>query len=172
MDAFAVSICKGLSMKKGTLKKAIVIGLYFGFFQALMPVLGFSMGKSFSSLLQSVDHWVSFLLLFIIGIKMIKDSFEFERGLELDGDINFKPMLLLALATSIDALAVGITFAFLKINIWTAALMIGVITFIISVIGTIIGNRFGNNHKGKAELAGGIILIVIGIRILIKHILG
>lgn len=172
MDAFAVSICKGLSMKKGTLKKAIVIGLYFGFFQAFMPVLGYSMGKGFSDLLQSIDHWVTFLLLDIIGIKMIKDSFEVERGLELDGDIGFKPMLFLAIATSIDALAVGITFAFLKINIWNAALIIGVITFALSVIGTIIGNKFGNNHKEKAELAGGVILIVIGIRILIKHVLG
>ena len=154
MDAFAVSVCKGISMKKMNWKKACIIGLYFGGFQAIMPVIGYFFGSSFES---------------IIGAKMIQEAFQKEEE-EYNEDISVKTMIVLSIATSIDALAVGITFAFLKVNLLLAITLIGTITFILSVIGTKIGNRFGDKYKSKAELAGGIILIIIGLKILLEHI--
>jgi manganese efflux pump family protein len=170
MDAFAVSICKGISMKKMNWKKAVIIGIYFGGFQALMPVIGYFLGTAFESIITNIDHWVAFILLGIIGGNMIKESFENESENSND-DVSFKTMIMLAIATSIDALAIGITFAFLKVNLIAAISMIGVITFVLSVIGTKIGNRFGDKYESKAELVGGIILVLLGIKILLEHLL-
>lgn len=169
MDAFAVSICKGISMSKMNWKKAIIIGLYFGIFQALMPVIGFTLGKTFENLVTSIDHWIAFGLLLIIGIKMIIDAFK-EDNISVNDSINWKVMVILAIATSIDALAVGITFAFLQVNLLLAVLIIGIITFILCVIGTKIGNNFGNKFENKAEILGGIVLILIGVKILLEHL--
>ena len=169
MDAFAVSVCKGISMKKMNWKKACIIGLYFGGFQAIMPVIGYFFGSSFESIITNIDHWIAFILLAIIGAKMIQEAFQKEEE-EYTEDISVKTMIVLSIATSIDALAVGITFAFLKVNLLLAITLIGTITFILSVIGTKIGNRFGDKYKSKAELAGGIILIIIGLKILLEHI--
>lgn len=169
MDAFAVSICKGISMKKMNWKKALIIGLYFGGFQALMPVIGYFLGTAFESIITNIDHWVAFILLGIIGGNMIKESFEDENE-SCNDDVGFKTMVILAIATSIDALTVGITFAFLKVNLIAAISMIGVITLALSVIGTKIGNKFGNKYKNKAELVGGIILVLLGIKILLEHL--
>lgn len=169
MDALAVSICKGLSMKKFSLKKPIIIGLYFGIFQGLMPLIGYLLGHSFEKYITSIDHWVAFILLFIIGFNMIKEVLSDENNTYND-KVDFKTMLPLAIATSIDALAVGITFAFLKVNIIPAILLITIITLIISVIGVKIGNTFGNKYEKKAQIAGGIILIIIGIKILLEHL--
>ena len=169
MDAFAVSVCKGISMKKMNWKKACIIGLYFGGFQAIMPVIGYFFGSSFESIITNIDHWIAFILLAIIGTKMIQEAFQKEEE-EYNEDISVKTMIVLSIATSIDALAVGITFAFLKVNLLLAITLIGTITFILSVIGTKIGNRFGDKYKSKAELAGGIILIIIGLKILLEHI--
>ena len=169
MDAFAVSVCKGISMKKMNWKKAIIIGLYFGGFQALMPTIGYFLGSAFQSLITSIDHWIAFILLGIIGGGMIKESFEDDKE-NVNDDVGFKTMIILAIATSIDALAVGITFAFFNVNLILAVSLIGIITFIISVIGTKIGNRFGDKYERKAEMVGGIILIFLGIKILLEHI--
>lgn len=169
MDAFAVSVCKGIFMKKMDWKKAIIIGLYFGGFQALMPVIGYFLGSAFESLITNIDHWIAFILLGIIGEKMIKDSFADESD-NCNDDVSFKTMFVLAVATSIDALAIGITFAFLKVNLILAVALIGVITFILAVIGTKIGNRFGDKYQNKAELVGGIILVLLGIKILLEHL--
>lgn len=169
MDAFAVSICKGISMKKMNWKKAIIIGLYFGGFQALMPTIGFFLGSAFQSLITNIDHWIAFILLAIIGGGMIKESFE-EDSENRNDDVSFKTMILLAIATSIDALAVGITFAFLKVNLILAVSLIGIITFVIAVLGTKIGNRFGDKYKRKAEIVGGVILILLGLKILLEHL--
>lgn len=169
MDAFAVSICKGISMKKMNWKKALIIGLYFGGFQALMPVIGYFLGTAFELIITNIDHWVAFILLGIIGGNMIKESFEDESD-SCNDDVGFKTMVILAIATSIDALTVGITFAFLKVNLIAAISMIGVITLALSVIGTKIGNKFGNKYKNKAELVGGIILVLLGIKILLEHL--
>ena len=169
MDAFAVSVCKGISMKKMNWKKAIIIGLYFGGFQALMPTIGYFLGSAFQSLITSIDHWIAFILLGIIGGGMIKEAFEDDKE-NVNDDVGFKTMIILAIATSIDALAVGITFAFLNVNLILAVSLIGIITFIISVIGTKIGNRFGDKYERKAEMVGGIILIFLGIKILLEHI--
>ena len=168
MDAFAVSICKGLSMKKMNWKKAIIIAFYFGVFQAIMPVLGY-LGTTFESLITKFDHWVAFILLLAIGGNMIKESFDKEDEKKND-KVDFKTMVILALATSIDALAIGITFAFLDVNLALAVSIIGIITFIISIFGVKIGNRFGNKYQNKAELAGGIILVLLGIKILLEHL--
>lgn len=168
MDAFAVSICKGLSMKKMSWKNALIVGLYFGGFQALMPLIGYALGTRFENLIINVDHWVAFALLGLIGAHMIKESREACE--ECDPSFDFKTMITLAIATSIDALVIGMTFAFLKVNIWFAISIIGVITFILSVIGVKIGNTFGNRHKSKAELVGGVVLILIGIKILLEHL--
>lgn len=174
MDAFAVSVCKGLSMRKVNKKYCIIIGLFFGGFQALMPFIGWLLGKQFESYITSVDHWIAFVLLGFIGGKMvfeaIKDEEESMVVTELDPPLNVKELLVLAVATSIDALAVGITLAFLSVSIVEAMLIIGCVTFVISVIGVYIGNFFGNKYKSKAELAGGIILILIGLKILLEHL--
>ena len=169
MDAFAVSICKGLSMKKINYKKTIIIALYFGIFQAIMPVIGYFLGTTFESLVTQIDHWIAFILLGIIGINMIKEAFSKESE-NCNDKVDFKTMILLAIATSIDALAVGITFAFLKTEILSAVTMIGIITFILSLIGVNIGNKFGDKHEKNAEILGGIILILMGIKILIEHL--
>ena len=170
MDATAVSICKGLSMKKLVWKNAVIIALYFGIFQAVMPLLGYLFGSAFSGLVEAVDHWIAFILLSIIGGKMIKESFEDEGESETKNDsIDVKTMIVMAIATSIDALAVGITFAFFKINIIKAILIIGIITFTLSLFGVIIGNKFGDKFHGKAEIVGGVILILIGIKIFLEH---
>ncbi|MCX4304048.1 MAG: manganese efflux pump MntP family protein [Clostridia bacterium] len=169
MDAFAVSICKGLSMKKLDWKKAFIIALYFGAFQGLMPVIGYFLGATFSDLVTSIDHWIAFALLSIIGGNMIKESFDDEEEKRND-NVDFKTMIVLAIATSIDALAVGITFAFLKTNIVLSVVLIGIITFVISLLGVNIGNKFGDKFQNKAELSGGIILILIGLKILLEHL--
>lgn len=168
MDAFAVAVGKGLSMKRLSLKNAGEIGFYFGFFQALMPIIGYFLGIGFKEYITSIDHWVAFILLGLIGANMIKEAFGDEE--EVDDDLSFKTMLILAIATSIDALAVGITFAFLHVNIGYAALIIGVTTFVISVLGVKIGHVFGLRYKSKAEIAGGLILIVMGCKILLEHL--
>ena len=170
MDAFAVSICKGLSMKKMNWKKALIIGLYFGGFQAIMPVLGYFLSKGFENFVTSIDHWIAFILLSIIGGKMVKDAFSQGNSENCNEDVGFKTMIVLAIATSIDALAVGITFAFLNVNIILAIALIGSITFFLSVIGTKVGNIFGDRYENKAELLGGVILIFLGIKILLEHL--
>lgn len=168
MDAFAVSVCKGLSVKKVGVKHAALAGLYFGGFQFLMPVIGYLLGFRFESVIETVDHWVAFVLLAFIGGNMIKESFG--KAEELNDDFGVKTMLLMAVATSIDALAVGITFAFLEVQILPAAGLIGVTTFLLSFVGIYIGNAFGVRYKSKAELAGGIILVLIGVKILLEHL--
>ncbi len=169
MDAFAVAVCKGLAMKKMDYKKAIIVGLYFGIFQALMPVLGYVLGTTFEALVTNIDHWIAFLLLLGIGINMIKESFNKESE-NINDSVNIKNMLILSIATSIDALAIGITFACLKVDILLPIILIGIITFILSVIGVKVGNRFGNKYESKAEFAGGLILILLGIKILFEHL--
>ena len=169
MDAFAVAICKGLAMQKITLKKSLIVGLWFGGFQALMPALGYLLGSQFSTYITSIDHWIAFILLSIIGGNMIKEALSKEEEYTNDS-LAFKEMIILALATSIDALAVGVTFAFLNVQIVPAVLFIGVITFTLSAIGVKIGNIFGCRYKSKAEFAGGIILIIMGIKILLEHL--
>lgn len=169
MDAFAVSICKGISMKKMDWKKACIIGLWFGGFQALMPTIGYFLGNTFESLVTSIDHWIAFALLGFIGGRMIKEALSNKKE-ENDDDVSFKTMLILAIATSIDALAVGITFAFLEVNIVLAIVLIGIVSFVLSVIGTKIGNRFGSKYERKAELIGGIILVLLGTKILLEHL--
>lgn len=168
MDAFAVSVCKGLSMKKMSWKKAGIIALYFGTFQMLMPLVGYILGTSFSDLLEKIDHWIAFILLVFIGGKMIKEAFSKEES--LNDKVDFNTMVLLAIATSIDALAVGITYAFLEAsNVFSSFALIGIITFVISLFGVKIGNRFGNKYGNKAELVGGLILVFIGFKILLEH---
>ena len=169
MDAFAVSICKGLSIKKMNWKNAVIIALYFGVFQALMPLIGYFLGMTFESIVTTFDHWVAFALLTLIGGGMIKESFDDEDDKKNDR-VDFKTMVVLAIATSIDALAVGITFAFFDVNIVLAVSIIGIITFIISVLGVKIGNRFGDKYQNKAQLMGGIILVLLGFKILLEHL--
>ena len=169
MDAFAVSVCKGLAMPKITVKKAAVVGIWFGGFQALMPALGYLLGSQFKNSITAIDHWIAFILLGIIGGNMIREACSGECEKENDS-LDIKTMFLLAVATSIDALAVGITFAFLKVNIAAAVSFIGVTTFVISAAGVKIGNIFGTKYKSKAELAGGIILILLGLKILLEHL--
>lgn len=169
MDAFAVAVCKGLASKNLTLKKAGIVGLYFGLFQAGMPLLGYILGVRFQSRIEAVDHWIAFLLLLIIGGNMIKEAFSKDEECANDS-LAFKVMVILAIATSIDALAVGITFACLKVDIIPAVTFIGITTFLLSMIGVKLGNVFGAKHKSKAELAGGLILIILGAKILIEHL--
>ena len=168
MDAFAVSICKGLAMKKISFRQAAIVGLWFGGFQALMPALGFLLGTSFASLVNVVADWIAFVLLALIGGNMIKEALSKEEE-EADASLSFKTMLLLAIATSIDAFAVGVSFAFMEIGslIIPAVLFIGVITFILSMVGVKVGNVFGTKYKSKAEIVGGIILILIGVKALL-----
>ena len=169
MDAFAVAICKGLAMQKITIKKALIVGIWFGGFQGLMPAVGYLLGTQFESYITNIDHWIAFVLLFIIGGNMIKEALSKEEE-EASESLAFKEMLVLALATSIDALAIGVTFAFLKVQIVPAVLFIGCITFVLSSIGVKIGNIFGSRYKAKAEFAGGIILILMGCKILLEHL--
>lgn len=169
MDAFAVAVCKGLSMSKMSWRKACIVGAYFGIFQAAMPLIGYLLGISFQDKIASIDHWIAFVLLGSIGINMIKEATSKDKESSNDS-VKFKDMLILAIATSIDALAVGITFAFLKVNILLAISLIGIITFVLSIIGVKIGNIFGDKYEKKAELAGGTILILLGIKILLEHL--
>ena len=173
MDAFAVSICKGLSMQKIDKKYTLCIGLFFGGFQALMPLAGYLLGSRFSGYIERFDHWIAFVLLALIGFNMIKESREEEEEEEKPyAGVNFKELLILAVATSIDALAVGITFAFLGVNIWVAITIIGVTTFVLSLVGVVVGNQFGSRFEKPATIAGGIVLILIGLKILIEHLAG
>lgn len=168
MDAFAVAVCKGLSLYKLKPKHAVITGIYFGGFQALMPLIGYFLGKQFEDLITSVDHWIAFGLLGIIGANMIRESRS--KAECLNDSLSPKTMLPLAVATSIDALAIGITLAFLKVNIIYSVSFIGVITFVLSCVGVKIGNVFGEKYKSKAELAGGIVLILMGTKILLEHL--
>ncbi|HBA69299.1 MAG TPA: hypothetical protein DCZ40_08075 [Lachnospiraceae bacterium] len=169
MDAFAVAVCKGLAMNKLTLKKAAAVGAWFGGFQALMPAAGYLLGVQFKDKIASIDHWIAFILLGLIGINMIREAYSKEEE-ETDESLEIKEMFVLAVATSIDALAVGVTFAFLSVHIWMAVTFIGIITFLLSMAGVKVGNVFGTKYKAKAELTGGVILILLGIKILLEHI--
>ena len=169
MDAFAVSVCKGLAMPKCTFKKVAIVGLWFGGFQALMPAIGYILGAQFQEAIASIDHWIAFVLLALIGGNMIHEALDNDEE-EADASLDVKPMFLLAVATSIDALAIGITFAFLKVNIIPAVCFIGIVTFIISFAGVKIGNVFGARYKNKAEIVGGVILILLGLKILLEHL--
>ena len=172
MDAFAVSIGKGLSVRRIEPRHTMSVGLWFGGFQALMPLIGYFLGVSFASLVQNIDHWIAFILLGIIGVNMIREaaSNDEKKNKKATSDFSSRKMLLLAIATSIDALAVGVSFAFLGVNIWQAVVMIGVITMILSMIGLRIGNIFGCRYKSKAELFGGCVLLLMGCKILIEHL--
>ena len=169
MDAFAVSICKGLSVPKLQAKHCLICGVYFGGFQALMPLIGWALGIRFQSMITNIDHWIAFVLLAVIGANMIKESFSKEEECP-DASFGFKTMLTLAVATSIDALAVGVTFAYLDVSIVPAVLLIGATTFVCSAVGVKIGNVFGNRFQSKAEFLGGLVLIAIGLKILIEHL--
>ena len=175
MDAFAVSVCKGLAMKRATLKAEATCGLWFGGFQALMPTVGFFLGALFADAIEAFDHWVAFALLAIIGINMLKEALEKKDepgdNPEKDADLSVKTMFLMAVATSIDALAVGISLAMVgSVNIWLAAAFIGICTCLLSALGVKIGNVFGSRYEKKAELAGGVILILLGVKILLEHL--
>ena len=174
MDAFAVSVCKGLGMRRLNKKQTLIIGLYFGGFQALMPLIGWLLGSQFQKYITSIDHWIAFILLSFIGGKMmieaIREWNEEETVDVMDAPLDHKNMLVLAVATSIDALAVGITFAFLDTPIIEAITIIGITTMIISIIGVVVGNFFGSRYKSKAEFIGGLILILLGLKILLEHL--
>lgn len=169
MDAFAVSICKGMFTNDMKNKAGLIIGLYFGFFQAVMPLIGYFLGKGFSNIIGKVDHFIVFILLLSIGLNMIKDSLSNEKD-QINSKTNIKEMIPLSVATSIDALAIGISFAFLKVNIISSVLIIGIICFFLSFIGVIIGNKFGSLYEKKAGVVGGLILIIIGIKTLLIHL--
>jgi len=168
MDAFAVSVCKGLAMEKLSWKHMAVVGLWFGGFQALMPLIGYFLGSTFERYITSFDHWIAFALLTFIGVNMIRESRG--AGEKADASLDFRTMLVLALATSIDALAVGVTFAFLNVRVGFAVSVIGATTFLLSAAGVKVGNVFGMRYKAKAELAGGVILILLGLKILLEHL--
>ncbi|MBQ7840701.1 MAG: manganese efflux pump [Lachnospiraceae bacterium] len=168
MDAFAVSVCKGLALGKIKIKHMCIAGLWFGGFQALMPLIGYLLGSAFADMITQISHWIAFVLLVIIGGNMIKEAFGKEES--VDSSMGVKTMFLMAVATSIDALAVGVTFAFLKVNIIAAVLFIGVVTFICSAAGVKIGSIFGMKYRSKAEFCGGVILILIGLKILLEGI--
>lgn len=174
MDAFAVSVCKGLGMRRLNKKQALIIGLYFGGFQALMPLVGWLLGSQFQKYITSIDHWIAFILLGFIGGKMmieaIREWNEEETVDVMDAPLDHKNMLVLAVATSIDALAVGITFAFLDTPIIEAITIIGITTMVISIIGVVVGNFFGSRYKSKAEFIGGLILVLLGLKILLEHL--
>lgn len=176
MDAFSVAICKGLSMRKASVGRCSLVGLWFGGFQALMPIVGYFVGVNFRHAIESFDHWIAFALLALIGINMIREALgKEEDGEEYEGcekeALSARRMFPMAVATSIDALAVGVSFAFLSVDIWSSALTIGITTFVLSFGGVKIGNICGAKYKSKAELAGGIILILIGLKILLEHTL-
>ncbi len=168
MDAFAVSVCKGLSVSKPRARHGMTAGIYFGGFQALMPLIGYFLGKRFEVFITNIDHWIAFVLLCVIGANMVKESFgEAEK---MNDSFSFGEMLPLSVATSIDALAMGVMFAFLRVNIWYAVSFIGVTTFVLSWIGVKVGSVFGEKYKSSAERAGGIILMLMGIKILLEHL--
>ena len=169
MDAFAVAVCKGLSMRKMSWKKGVIVALYFGIFQGAMPLIGYFLGVQFQGSIQAVDHWIAFVLLGLIGANMIRESLSKEEE-KTDDSVSFKSMSVLAVATSIDALAIGVTFAFLQVDIIPAVSFIGVTTFVLSLIGVKIGNVFGSRYKSKAEFIGGLILILMGLKILLEHL--
>ncbi len=171
MDAFAVSLCKGLSMRKLNIKYGLLLAFFFGAFQAIMPFLGWLICKNFEKYITAFDHWIAFVLLVFIGGKMIVEAIKEKDG-EEEREVRFdiKEMFLLAVATSIDALAVGITFAFLNVSIYSSAGIIGAITFVISFAGVLIGNKFGVKFKTKAEIVGGVVLVLIGVKILLEHL--
>ena len=171
MDAFAVSLCKGLSVRRLEWRCIGSVALWFGGFQALMPLVGYLLGVSFADFVSDVDHWIAFILLGIIGGNMMAESFKHEED-EADADFSVKTMSALAVATSIDALAIGVSLAFLKVNIWEAVILIGVTTALFSGVGVYIGNVFGSRYKSKAEFAGGFILIAMGLKILLEHTVG
>ncbi|MEE0784813.1 MAG: manganese efflux pump MntP family protein [Oscillospiraceae bacterium] len=174
MDAFAVAICKGLGMRKVNYKQMLLIALFFGGFQALMPLLGWLLGRQFEQYITSVDHWIAFALLVLIGANMLREARKEDDTTDAetvyDAPLPLGQLLLMAIATSIDALAVGISFAFLGVNIWLAIAIIGTTTFLISAAGVFIGNRFGNRYEKRATIAGGIILILLGVKILLEHL--
>ena len=175
MDAFTVSVCKGLCMKKATLKSQAICGAWFGGFQGLMPLIGFFLGTLFAESIQAFDHWVAFGLLALIGANMLKEAFSEETvdSCDIDGeaDLSFKSMFVMAVATSIDALAVGISLAMAgNVNIWIAVAFIGIITFILSAVGVKVGHMFGSRFEKKAQFCGGIILILLGLKILLEHL--
>lgn len=169
MDAFAVSVCKGLAMKKLSLKNMAIVGLWFGGFQGLMPLAGYFLGSWFADKISVIDHWIAFVLLTLIGVNMIREALSGEDS-EASDSLDIKTMAVLAVATSIDALAVGVTFAFLSVDIVPAVTFIGVVTFILSAAGVKVGHVFGLKYKSKAEIAGGVILILIGLKILLEHL--
>lgn len=169
MDAFAVSVCKGLAMERPTWRRAIVPGLWFGAFQGLMPLLGWLLGSRFAQYITAVDHWIAFALLVILGVNMLREARHADDG-EADASLGVKTMLAMAVATSIDALAVGITFAFLEVAIVPAVCFIACVTFVISTLGVKVGALFGDRLQAKAEALGGIILIVLGVKILLEHV--
>ena len=174
MDAFAVAICKGLGMRKVNYRQMLLIALFFGGFQALMPLLGWLLGRQFEQYITSVDHWIAFALLVLIGANMLREARKGDDTTDAetvyDAPLPLGQLLLMAIATSIDALAVGISFAFLGVNIWLAIAIIGTTTFLISAAGVFIGNRFGNRYEKRATIAGGIILILLGVKILLEHL--
>ena len=168
MDAFAVSVCKGLNMKKINYKHAVIIGGFFGVFQAVMPLIGWAVGKQFADLVTSVSHWIAFGLLVFIGGKMLIEAIKGGDDEEVPDGLDYKELFVLAVATSIDALAVGVVFAFENVKIVPSVLLIGVVTFVLSVIGVAVGNRFGAKYNKRAEIAGGVILILLGTKILLE----
>lgn len=170
MDAFAVSVCKGLALKKVSLRHMCIVGAWFGGFQALMPSLGYLLGSRFEQYITAIDHWIAFVLLVLIGANMIREALSKEEAEESNASLAFKTMLLMAVATSIDALAVGITFAFLSVHIVPAALTIGATTFLLSAAGVKVGSVFGLRYKKRAEIAGGVILCLLGVKILLEHL--
>lgn len=171
MDAFSVAVCKGLSVQKLKKKHFFAVGAWFGGFQALMPAIGYFLGSAFKKYIDKYDHWIAFVLLALIGVNMLREAFSKEEEEKKDASFGFKSMLLLAVATSIDALAVGVSFALLpNVNITAAVLFIGVVTFVLSAVGLKVGNVFGERYKSKAEIVGGVILILIGLKILLEHL--
>lgn len=172
MDAFAVSVCKGLASKKAGLREMGTCGAWFGGFQALMPLIGFFLGTLFAAAIEAFDHWIAFGLLVLIGANMLREALDSNvDGDDADGDFGFKTMLVMAIATSIDALAVGVSMALAgDVNIWVAIMLIGLTTFVCSAVGVKIGNVFGSRFQKKAEIAGGLILIVLGVKILLEHL--
>jgi len=172
MDAFSVSICKGLTTKRFSWRTALICGLWFGLFQALMPLVGYFLGSQFQQFIESVDHWIAFGLLALIGANMIREAVWGDKDDDIpeNGSLGFKTMFLLAVATSIDALAVGVSFACIQVKLWSSVLVIGITTFLFSVLGVKIGNVFGSKFEKSAEITGGIILILIGLKILLEHL--
>ena len=172
MDAFAVSVCKGLAMHRVNYRHALIIALFFGVFQAIMPLIGWAIGSTFAAYVTAIDHWIAFGLLVIVGGKMLWDAFH-DEGDGCDADtahLDFRELFMLAIATSIDALAVGISFSFMQVNIFEAIAIIGVTTFVLSIIGVVLGNRFGARFEKPSQIIGGIVLIGIGLKILLEHL--